>query len=171
MRGGGVSTGGVIAMLASGPLLSPWVVYPMSAVTMLAVALHAVSLTDAHMPESRRRIRRVNAMLMLVCIPLLGYGFGGVGGHDPREFVLVWSASVLLLAVIVAVAMVDILNTARLHHREARELRRRILQARARLAALARGELGDDGAATAGGQVGQARRAHGTDGPRDRAAD
>jgi len=153
-------------MLASGPLVSPWVVFPLSAVTMLVVALHAASLSDARMPESRRRIRRVNALLMLVCIPLLGYGFGGVSGHEPRAFVLVWSASVLLLAVIVAVAMVDILNTARLHHREARELRRRITQARAQLAALARGEFGDDGAG--GGQVG---RTQGAGAPGDRSAD
>lgn len=122
------------SLLAHGPLLSGWVVFPLAALTMTVIAAHGASLDHAQMPESRRRIRRINGMLMLLAVPVLAYAFGGVGSDRPRAFVLVWMAAILLLGIIVLFAAMDILNTARLHHCESRELRRQIVEARRRLA-------------------------------------
>lgn len=132
-RGGGVMLGA----LSHGPLVSGWVVYPLAALTMTVIAAHGAGLSGAAMPESRRKIRRINGMLMLVATAVLAYAFGGAGSDRPGEFVVVWMASILLLGIIVLVAFVDILNTARLHRVERRELRRQIQDARARLAEFA----------------------------------
>ncbi len=121
-------------MIASGPLLSPWFAFPLAAFTMLVIAAHATALSNTQMPESRRTIRKINGMLMLIAVPLIAYAFSGVGSERPREYVLVWTASAALLAIIVFIALVDILNTARLHRAESRELRARIRKARAQLA-------------------------------------
>lgn len=126
-----------LGVLAHGPMVSAWVVYPLAALTMTIIAAHGASLAHAPMPESRRRIRRINGMLMLIASAVLAYAFAGVGSERPREFVLVWMASILLLSVIVLLAIADILNTARLHRDESKELRRQILEARRRLAEFA----------------------------------
>ncbi len=136
-------------MIATGPLISPWLAFPLAAITMIIIAMHATNLTNIKMPESRRTIRKINGMLMLMAVPLIAYAFSGVGSEQPREFVLVWTASAALLTIIVFIAMVDILNTARLHRAESQQLRRNIRKARTQLAQFAhdarRRHTGEDG--------------------------
>jgi len=117
-------------MIASGPLLTPWLTFPLAAVTMCIIALHAAWLAGCEMPESRRRIRRINAMLMLLSVPLIAYAFSAVGSDRPRVFVLVWSACIGMLGVVVLVAIVDMLNTARMRSLDVRQRQRRIARAR-----------------------------------------
>lgn len=124
-------------MIAAGPLISPWLAFSMAAFTMLVIAAHATALAETKMPESRRTIRKINAMLMLIGVPLIAYAFSGIGSQRPREFVFVWTAAAALLSVIVFIALVDILNTARLHRAQSQELRIKIRQARAQLAQVA----------------------------------
>ncbi len=124
-------------MIAAGPLISPWLAFPMAAFTMLVIAAHATALSDMKMPESRRTIRKINGMLMLIGVPLIAYAFSGIGSQRPREFVFVWTAAAALLAIIVFIALVDILNTARLHRAQSQELRIKIRQARTQLAQMA----------------------------------
>jgi 4-amino-4-deoxy-L-arabinose transferase-like glycosyltransferase len=105
------------------PVLPPWVVLPAAAATMLVVAAHILVMPTIEMPASRRRIRTVNGFLMLFATALLAYAFGMATESAPRRFAVVWSAVVLLLAVIVAIAMLDVLNTVRLGFRDRRRMR------------------------------------------------
>lgn len=130
----------MLSTLAAAVLVSPWIGVPLAALTMLIIAVHAAGLTRAAMPESRRRIRLVNGMLMLVTTPIVAYAFSVATPSRQREFLLVWMAVISLLALIVMLALLDMLNNARLHRRARVELRRQIRETRAELvAALASG--------------------------------
>jgi peptidoglycan/LPS O-acetylase OafA/YrhL len=114
---------GVLA-LAQGPLLSPWIVFPVAAAAMAIIGVHAEALRRADMPPSRRRILRFNAWVMLLSVPLIAFGFGaagpnGIGGGS--GFIVVWSAVFMLVGVVLMLACVDMLNTLRLARRRRRE--------------------------------------------------
>lgn len=111
---------------ASGSLLSPWIVLPVVAAVMLFVAWHIVALHDAPMPPSRRRIRTASGLVMLLVAPLLAYALGVLTTANPRTFVMVWLLIVGLLGVIIALAGLDVVNTARLHLRLKRSARRQL---------------------------------------------
>lgn len=116
------------------PILSPWFVIPLAAATLLFLAGHLKAMQIAEMPESRRRIRTVNGLLMMFVTPLVAYLFGIVTADDERMFLLSGTAVVSLLFMIILLALLDALNTVRIARREQRELRRRLAEARAHLA-------------------------------------
>lgn len=112
-------------MLATGPLLSPWIVFPIAAIVMFAIALHVEALRRAAMPPSRKRLRLANAWIMLAAAPLIAFGFGaagasGIGGA--WGFVLAWTAVFILMGAVLALAVLDMLNTLRLARRQRRDL-------------------------------------------------
>jgi len=119
---------GVLAQ-ATGPLLSPWIVFPIAVTVLIGLAAHIEALRRSSMPRSRRRIRLVNAWVMLVAAALIAFGFGaagpsGVGGRT--GFVVVWSLVFALMGVVLAMACLDMLNTLRLARRQRRELTERM---------------------------------------------
>lgn len=110
--------------LASGPILNAWIGVPLGVVTLLLVAAHVALLSRVDMPESRRRIRRVNGWIMLGAIPVAVYAFCVATPASPRAFTLSWMAVLGLVAIVLMLACMDILNTLRLHRAEQREIRR-----------------------------------------------
>lgn len=107
-------------------MLPLWIVLPPAAATLLVIAAHLQALRTAPMPESRRRIRQANGVLMLVATPLVAYLFGVAQTGRPRSFLLISTTVVGLLAMILLLSGVDIANTWRLHRREMRALRREV---------------------------------------------
>lgn len=110
--------------LASGPILNAWIGVPLGVVTLVLVAAHVALLSRVEMPESRRRIRRVNGWIMLATIPVAVYAFCIASPAAPRAFALSWMAVLGLVAIVLMLACMDILNTLRLHRAEQREIRR-----------------------------------------------
>lgn len=111
-----------IAALRPDPLAPAWVILPIAVLTMLVLAGHLLALARLDMPPSRRRIRRVNAALMLCTVPLLAYGFCLASPADQRVFVMVWTLGIAMVVIILWLAMVDMLNTWRLARAERRGL-------------------------------------------------
>jgi hypothetical protein len=102
-------------------------VLPLAVLTLLLVSSHVRAMHAAtHMPPSRRRIRVINAGLMLVTVPVLAYAFGIATPARSQAFALAWSAAALLLTLILAVAMADVINTWRLHGEERTRLNAQI---------------------------------------------
>lgn len=122
--------GGCAVMVLSqsaGPLAPAWVVLPLAAVALLATAAHIIALREAPrgaLPESRRRIRIATGWVIIIAIPLTAYAFGIATPARAGNYLLVWMAVVALLGAIVMLAVLDALNTLRLHRIAARRLRR-----------------------------------------------
>lgn len=104
------------------PLLPAWVVLPVATVMLLVVAVHLMLLLRSAMPASRRRIRTINGWLMLFLVPIAAAAFGIVTPANPTRFVFVWLVVIAMLVLLIALAMLDMLNTSRLYRREQDEL-------------------------------------------------
>lgn len=117
--------------LANGPIASAWLVMPLAGVALLVVAGHILLLLRADMPASRRRIRIASGLLMMFTLPI---GAFACGIADPvlsqRAFALAWMLTAGLVTLVLALAVLDMLNTWRLHRLELRELRQRLREAR-----------------------------------------
>jgi hypothetical protein len=101
-----------------------WLVLPAMLLLMLAVAWHGRALGRSDHPSSRKRIRLVNAALMLVLLPLMAAGLSLLSSErHPREWALVWLAVMGLVTLSVCLAIVDAFNTLRLLRAARRELR------------------------------------------------
>lgn len=105
-------------------LVSIWVSGPMAMVTLVVVAAHLIAMRTADMPESRRRIRTANGWLMMVAVPVLVVAFSVVHTGSPRPFALVWGVAIMLLALVLAMAFLDMANNLRLARIQQRQLRR-----------------------------------------------
>lgn len=111
--------------MIQGAPIPAWIAVPIAVIMMIVVAAHAQALAKAEgVPESRRRIRLANAGLMLVTIPLLTIGFSLISSAaQPRLWVMVWLGAMLLVVMILALAVMDTLNTVRLSRRRREQLR------------------------------------------------
>ena len=118
------------SILNAGPLLSPWFVIPLSICALLVIAAHVLTLDQAEMPASRKRIRRVNGLLMMFTVPLVAYAFGIATPARPRVFVMVWMIVAGLVMLVLSLALLDVVNTWRVTRRQRRELRKQIASAR-----------------------------------------
>lgn len=116
--------------LAAGSVLPPWIALPMGGFTMFVVAAHLISLQWSPMSLRRRRIRHASGILVMVITGLMTYALGGAEivtspAADPQAagtFLQVWLAIVALLLIVVALAIMDVGQTAR----EALEARGRL---------------------------------------------
>lgn len=115
-------------MTDSGTIAPAWLVLPIAAVALLIIAGHMQAMWEAARrglePESRVRIRTVNGFVMMVTTCLAAYGFGIVTPDRAGMFVLAWTAVAGLIGIVVMLAVIDALNTARLSWRFRREARR-----------------------------------------------
>lgn len=127
------------------PPIPPVIAIPLAIIGMIVVAAHAQALARAPgIPESRRRIRLANSVLMLVTIPLLTSGFSLISATSrPRLWVMVWMLSTLLVGMILILAVLDTLNTVRLSRRRRQALREELSHYRAGLIDLARADDSD----------------------------
>jgi len=111
--------------MAPGTIIPLWLGLPVAGVLMLMVAAHALAVGESDHPASRKRIRQANAVMILLTIPLLTFGFCVLSPRDhPREWALVWLSSFALLGFVVMLALVDMLNTVRLLRSARTRLRR-----------------------------------------------
>ncbi len=140
------------ATLGQATVLPPWMTIAVAAVVMLFIAAHLLSLQNADMPASRRRIRTANDFLLLIVTPLIAYGVNAPHLQNPRAFALGWLGVMALLVMIVLLALLDILNNVRLHAVQRSELGgqlgvadRRIAQPEPRGAGAAGGRVGEGG--------------------------
>jgi hypothetical protein len=118
-------------MLDTTPILPAWLVLPIGVLTLLILAGHFLALnSDREMDPQRRRIRMTNAILMMVTVPMVSYGFGVATPDHTRAFVYVWVLSAAMLFMIILVAGVDMLHSWRLHREQLREVRRQLAAAR-----------------------------------------
>jgi len=114
----------------------------------LAIEVVAARIHDAaEMDPQRRRIRMTNAVLMMVVVPFVVYGFAIATPSKARAYVYVWVITAALLMMIIMVALIDMLNSWRLQRAQLRELRRQIaasrdLDVRAALLGIDKGRAG-----------------------------
>lgn len=113
-------------MILAAEMLPPWLVVPPALVLVIAVGAHMMAMRRSEMPESRRRLRTANGLLMLITTPLTAYAFCRVSSSEPRLFVIVWTAVVGLVGLVVALAVADILNNLWIAHRTSRDLSSRM---------------------------------------------
>jgi hypothetical protein len=111
------------------PLVPAWVVVPLAVVVLLLLGAHVHLTARICVPESRRRIRMVNGVLMMMIVPVAAYALAIVPPASQRPFVLAWMLVAGLLCIVLALAVVDALNTMRLHANATRELRTLMRQA------------------------------------------
>jgi len=139
----------------STPILPVWFVAPMAVVTMLILATHVTSVQSSDMPRSRQRIRVANGILMMFLTPLVAFVFGFATTDEPGLFVMGWTSVSAMLVMVLMLAGLDMLNTARLHRQELRRIRREAMtesslaglseEARARLQVSGVYDAGHDG--------------------------
>lgn len=113
--------------METGPVVSPWIVFPLAMVALVVVAAHVLALRElapGEMPESRRQIRLATGWVMMLAVPVLAFGFGAASPGDKELFRSVWLAGVGLLGAVILLAMIDALNSVRLAFARRRELRR-----------------------------------------------
>ena len=127
----------LIPTIASGPILPAWVVLPIAVLTMLIIAAHTIAMGSINMPASRRRIRSLNAWVMLFTTALLAYAFGIATTDEPQVFALAWTFATISLAFVLLFACLDMLNNARIYASDRKRIRQRLVDARERLAAQA----------------------------------
>lgn len=104
-------------------VLPALVVFPLAAVVIVVLATHLTLMRRAEMPASRKRIRTVNGVLMMLLTPVAAYAFGVVPAAQTKQFVLVFFLVTGLVFIIIMLAVMDALNNVRIHRREARDLR------------------------------------------------
>lgn len=113
-------------------ILPTWLVLPLGALTLIMLAGHLMALHAAtDIEPRRRRIRMTNAVLMMVAVPFVAYGFGVATPSAARAFVYVWVVTAALLTMIIMVALIDMLHSWRLHRLQLRDLRRHLAVSRA----------------------------------------
>ena len=122
-----------VVTLAQGPLAPAWVVLPLAGIALVATAAHILALREAPrgaLPESRRRIRIATGWVILVTIPLTAYAFGIAQPAKTGTYLMVWMAVMALLGAILLLAMLDAINTVRLHRLATRRLREQFRRVR-----------------------------------------
>lgn len=118
----GIFQTGVAAAMGV-PIAPSWLALTLGMITLVVVAGHLIALRRAEMPESRRRIRTVSGVVILMTTPLAAYAFGIVTPSEAKAFTLAWSAVMGLLGLILILALLDMANNARIYHRQRREVR------------------------------------------------
>ena len=112
-------------MPMSGPLLSIWVSGPVAVLALGAMTWYSLRLRSRPMPRTRRRLRKMGTLVHLLLVPMLVYALSIVDpSTEPGRFLVAWLCVLLLVAVTLVVALLDIANNIRLHRAEKRLLAR-----------------------------------------------
>lgn len=113
----------------TGPIAPTWFVLPLALVALVLQAGYLMAIREAkpeQMPPSRKRIRVATGWLSMFAIPLAAYGFGIASPSDPGTFTIVWMLVIGLIAAIVMLAVLDSVNTVRLHRRDGHKLHKEL---------------------------------------------
>lgn len=118
------------------PIAPAWLVLPIAAVALVLQAGYLLAMREGggEMPPSRMRIRVASGWLSMIAIPLSAYGFALARPSEAGVFTIVWVLVIGLVGAIVMLAVLDAVNTMRLHrgdadrlHKDLREQLRRDL--------------------------------------------
>lgn len=116
-------------------------VLPVAIVALMVLGSHVVSVARSDMPASRRRIRMSNGLLMMFAVPIAAFAFGFAEPEtQQREFALAWMMVAGLLVLVIAIAVLDVINTFRLHLPERAKMREELRSARKALESVSRSE-------------------------------
>jgi hypothetical protein len=120
------------------PLIPVWLAIPMGSLMLIVLGGKLLMLGVVPMDDRRRRIRIACTGLLMFVTALFTYGVGVATPARPRIYVMVWVIVASLLMMVILLAALDLLHTARLHRVNVRDLRQRIADARAEAMAQAR---------------------------------
>ncbi len=118
--------------MGQGPIAPTWIVLPLAMIALILQAGYLLALRElppGRIPPSRKRIRTATGWLSMFAIPLTAYGFGIATPADPTTFAIVWMVVIGLVAAILMLAVLDAVNTMRLHRKAKRRLRGEYLAA------------------------------------------
>lgn len=108
--------------------LSPMVTLPPAVLALVWLGWYWRRLGRA--PASRRRIRRVSLCTMIVAGAAVVAGLSFVDPDvAPNRYVIVWAAAFASIAVVVCTAVIDAMNSVRLHSRDIADAKRDLLDA------------------------------------------
>ncbi len=89
---------------------------PVAGLLAMALVWYWRRLSHSAMPPSRRRIRRLNTVIMGVCLPVFVLG---LSVHDPAinqtGYLLTWAMAFVLVLLMLLAAGIDMANNLRLH--------------------------------------------------------
>lgn len=109
----------------TGPIAPTWFVLPLAMIALVLQAGYLIAIKELgpdRMPPSRKRIRVATGWLIMFAIPLSAYGFGIAHPGDAGTFMIVWMLVIGLVSVIVMLAVLDAVNTMRLHRKEGQQI-------------------------------------------------
>jgi cobalamin biosynthesis protein CobD/CbiB len=96
----------------------------MTFLLMVLVAGHVLALSKSDQPSCRKRIRMANGIVAMLTFGLMCAGLCVfTPEHTPREWALSWMAVMMLIALHVALAMADTINTARLRRQASAQIK------------------------------------------------
>ena len=103
--------------------LSPWLTVPVALVVVVWALAYWTMLGDAEVPASRRWIRRFSLVIMLIGLPALVRASSFVDPHvDRMAYAQTWTVAIGALFLLIAVAVLDAINSVRLFAAERAEL-------------------------------------------------
>lgn len=95
---------------------------PVAIVIGIGMVRYWPHLGRAEVPASRRRIRRVSVVFMLVSLPMFVRGLSVLDSKlQPREYLMTWMMAMLLVGLVTITAMIDAANNLRIHRRMYRQ--------------------------------------------------
>lgn len=118
-------------MIEDVPLIPVWLAIPLGSLMLIVLGGKLLMLGVVPMDDRRRRIRIACTALLMFITALFSYGVGVATPARPRIYVMVWVTIAALLMMVILLAALDLLHTAKLHRVNVRELRQRIAEARA----------------------------------------
>jgi len=112
-----------VILAATGPALPLWIVAPPCAILMLILAGYVMALREAEVPETRRRIRTMGSITMMLTQPLIVYLFAIATPAGARTFMLTWALLLGLLGILIVLALLDVVNNMRISANARQEFR------------------------------------------------
>jgi C4-dicarboxylate-specific signal transduction histidine kinase len=103
-------------MIAAVLVPALWTV-PGALVCAVALVWYFVRLGGDDVPSSRRRVRRLSIASVLVTLPLFVWVLSFIDPtRQPAAFIVLWSVIFVMALIIIALALLDVVNNLRLHH-------------------------------------------------------
>ena len=102
---------------------------PLALIALVLQAGYLIAIKELgpdRMPPSRKRIRVATGWISMFTIPLSAYGFGIASPSNAGIFTVVWLMVIGLISAIIFLAVLDSINTMRLHRKEGDQLHREL---------------------------------------------
>jgi hypothetical protein len=94
------------------------VTLPLAIIMGVGLALYWLGLGRADVSVSRRWIRRVSIVFMLVSLPMLVRGLSVVDSKaSPGAYIATWTTAILMIVLVMFTAVLDAANNMRIHRR------------------------------------------------------